>query len=107
MRTVLRPLLLLPLVALAILSASLGFMVQRQLAPPPTDERVRVSVVALESTPEPTATPTPAAEAERRVRVRSGGGSSGNGSGAEGISSCPAGCTCESRPPQGVVIVCR
>lgn len=107
MRTVIRPLLLIALIALSVLSASIGFLVQRRLTPTPANERVRVSVVALESTPEPTPSPEPTASPGPRVRVRTGGRSSETGPGVEEISSCPAGCTCESRPPQGMVIVCR
>lgn len=96
------------LVAIALAGAASGFIVGRQLQPPPSDERVRVSVVALEeSTPEPSPTPERTEEPERRTRAGTSGTRSREDPVPEGVSNCPAGCTCEARPPQGVVIVCR
>ena len=95
------------LIAIAFAGAAFGFIVGRQLQPPPVYERVRVSVVALESTPEPSPTPEPTEEPERRTRGGTSGARSREDPVPEGVSNCPAGCTCEARPPQGVVIVCR
>jgi hypothetical protein len=93
-----------PLVLVALVAAVLGFVVQRSLTPPRAEERVDVSVIALPSTPEPSPSPTPEPTPRSRVRVN---GSSSGGSSDSGVSNCPAGCTCESRPPAGVVIICR
>jgi hypothetical protein len=95
-----------PLVLVAIVAAVLGFVVQRGLTTPRAERRVDVSVIALPSTPKPSPKPTPEPESTPRGSIRVNGRSSG-GSSDSGVSNCPAGCTCESRPPAGVVILCR
>ena len=91
-----------PILLVVLIGATLGFVVQRQLVPPPVDDHVRVSVIALPSTPEP----SPKATATPKTSVHIGG-RSGQSDGSGGVSNCPAGCQCESRPPSGIVIVCR
>jgi hypothetical protein len=94
-----------PALLVAIVAAVLGFVVQRGLVQPIERERIDVSVIALPSTPDPSPSPEP--EPTARARVRFNGRTSGGTSDGGGASNCPAGCTCESRPPAGVVIVCR
>ncbi len=96
--------ILAPLVLVAIVAAVLGFVVQRKITAPAAERHVAVSVIALPPTPEPS--PTPAPEPAPRSSIRINGRSRG-GSSDSGVSNCPAGCTCERRPPAGVVIVCR
>jgi hypothetical protein len=92
-----------PAVLIAIAAAVLGFVVQRSLTTPAEPERVGVSVIALPSTPKPSPKPKPTT-AQPRVSFngRTTGGNSGGG-----VRNCPAGCTCETRPPAGIVILCR
>lgn len=97
--------LLAPLAVVAIVAAVLGFVVHRTLTAAAQTETVGVSVIALPSTPKPTAKPTPRAEV--RIGGRNRSGTSDDAPSNGGVSDCPASCECESRPPAGVVIVCR
>jgi hypothetical protein len=92
-----------PALLVAIAAAVLGFVVQRYLTSPVETEHVGISVIALPSTPDP---PSPSPEPTAQPRVRVNGRSSGGRSDGA-VSNCPAGCTCEARPPGGVVILCR
>lgn len=96
-----------PLVLVATVAAMLGFLVHRTLTQAPHVETVGVSVIALPSTPKPTPEPSPTAEADVRINGRSRGGSTDDAPSDGDVSNCPAGCECETRPPAGVVIVCR
>lgn len=91
-----------PLMVVAVLAAILGFLVARHFEPAPASGPSRVSVIALPSTPtpKPTLTPSPTAT------PGSDGGTGGTGGRGGGSGSCPANCTCESRPPSGIVIRC-
>lgn len=114
-----RSALAVPLVVVALLGAALGFFVTRQLAPQGAADAARLSVVAMPSastpSPEPTEEPTPEPtptddidDGSEPRRPSGRGGTGGNRTGNDGGSgSCPAGCTCEARPPAGVAIVCR
>ena len=107
--------LAIPLLIVASLGLVLGFVVTRQLAPQGAADAPRVSVIEMASTPapDPTEEPTPDPETEEESddagdepsTGSSGRSRTGNRQGGSG--NCPAGCTCESRPPAGVMIVCR
>lgn len=106
--------LLAPLLIVAVVAATLGFVVQRGLTTPRERERIGISVIALPSAPDPTPEPTPKETPRSSIRVngRSSGGTSVGGPSDDdtsegGTDNCPAGCRCETRPPAGVVIVCR
>ena len=96
--------IVMPALIVAIAAAVLGFVVQRGLTQPVERERIGVSVIALPSTPEPSPSPEPTERPRVRFNGRTSGGSS---DGSDDVSNCPAGCTCETRPPAGIVIVCR
>jgi hypothetical protein len=84
-----------PLLVVAILAGILGFLLARQIAPPPKPTTARLSVVALPATPTPTPLPTPVPEP-----ATDGGGSSGSGN------NCPAGCQCSGQP-NGIIVICH
>ncbi|MEX0874948.1 MAG: hypothetical protein WD646_03565 [Actinomycetota bacterium] len=89
--------LVVPLIIVALLACVLGFFVTREIAPDAPFSPVRVSVVALPSTPTPGPAPTPEptsspSSSSSRSRPRD--------------PNCPAGCECQ-HPAGGIVIVCR
>ena len=84
-----------PLLVVAILAGVLGFLLARQIAPPPKPTTSRLSVVALPPTPTPTPSPTPPPAEES-----GGGGSSGGGN------NCPVGCQCSGQP-NGIIVICH
>lgn len=97
-----RPAFVLVALGSALIAAIAGFNVARGLT---TGEAAPdVSVLELPSTPTPTpqSEETPSTTAGTRIRVRSDGSNVRVNGGSE----CPAGCTCERRPPGGIVISC-
>ncbi len=96
-----------PLVLIGLLGGVIGFTVAQQITPRiDSRDAVRVSAIAMPATPspKPSKSPTPEPSAAARPRDRAGNRDDG---GSDGGPACPAGCTCESRPPSGIVIVCR
>jgi hypothetical protein len=94
-RHIVRSGLVVPLIIVALLACILGFFVTREIAPDAPFSPVRVSVVALPSTPTPSPEPTPeptSSPSSSRSRRRD--------------PSCPSGCECQ-HPAGGIVIICR
>jgi hypothetical protein len=98
------------LAAVGIAAGMLGYVTAKELTAPLGREDPRIAVVTLPATPSPSATPSVTATASEfrapdSTRVEIDGRRVGEPDG--GSDGCPAGCTCETRPPAGVVIVCR
>lgn len=89
----LRPVLL-PLALVALLAATLGFVVTRSVAGDREVRVAKVSVIGIPPTPTPPTTPEPSESPSSR---------SGRGGRDP---RCPSGCDCQF-PPGGTVVVCR